>query len=151
MDIIKEIEEWNRVRNNTEFNIELERRMLDEEVEEFITGLNMGDIVEMVDAYCDTYFVYIGSVYKSMNTLNKVHAELHYYYEAIDWMRGLLTDIDDDVLDMAMEYVITANKAKPIHKKEGKVIKGDDWVDPKIKIQEILENYFTLTGGEINV
>lgn len=138
------IVKWNRDRGNTHFNLRLEKDMLNEELKEFTDGLFDGeDVVEMMDAYCDTLFVLYGSIYKSNQTLGFEHAEIKYYIDAAKWMKKMLNryipNCNNNIISECMDAVIEANEAKPKDKVNGKVIKGDKWVDPKHKIKEILE------------
>jgi len=153
-----QIAKWNYTRNNTNFNPEVEHRMLREEALEFKYGMDMyfvrdtisnlehneqarvTAIIEMVDAWADFYFVLSGSIYKSLGTHEAF--DFDHYRTQERYMYNLLTtdlEIPCDVLDNCLQVVIDANNAKGAKKLDGKVQKGDNWKDPKDVIAAILE------------
>ena len=105
--------EWNRDRQNLEYNAALEHRMLTEELKEYADGVSLIDRVEQVDAICDLIFVALGTLVK------------------MEYQWGF------DVTK-AMEAVLDANDDKPKERVNGKIIKGNKWRDPKEKIAELV-------------
>jgi hypothetical protein len=149
-----EITKWNYKRNGLVLDRELERNMLDEEAQEFNEGLIMylnntslklEAVVDMVDAYCDFNFVYTGTISKQIGDSQWIDEEkrmmyMNTYLIEILFAHGvqIFTPEGKSIIDSSIEYVIEANKKKPITKTSGKVIKGEDWVDPKEQIKELL-------------
>ena len=149
--------QWNYDRNGLELNPKLEYDMLLEEEKEFKEALEgyldnstllakIDYVVDLIDAYCDYNFVFGGTVYKYMGTEESINVDV--LENKIKYMRVIISDIlvhkhevydVMTVLNEAMDLVVEANEAKPIKKSEGKVTKGESWVDPKIQIQELLE------------
>jgi hypothetical protein len=149
-----QIAQWNYERNNTNFNPELELRMLQEEAQEFKDGLYMyfevqkgvrlgyisDAIVEMVDAWADYQFVMGGSVFKYLGSdrlfnWDSIRVQEKYMYH-------ILTDelkIEAFTLRLCLQAVVDANKAKGTEKVNGKIQKGPDWVDPKEVIKGLLK------------
>lgn len=64
MTLFEKIIEWNKSRNNTEFNCISEYQMLSEELTELLTAHNEEDEHEMVDALCDLIVVATGALWK---------------------------------------------------------------------------------------
>jgi len=64
-NIQQDILDWNLERGNTEFSVETEVVMFQEEIEEEVAAREVGDIHEEVDALCDQYVVYTGTLGKS--------------------------------------------------------------------------------------
>jgi hypothetical protein len=148
-----QIAQWNYERNNTNFDPELELRMLAEEAQEFRDGMVMyfetlkdptlpvaDTIVEMVDAWADYQFVMGGSVFKYLGSdrlfnWDSIRVQEKYMYH-------ILTDdlkIEPYTLRLCLQAVIDANKAKGTEKVNGKIQKGESWRDPKEAIFEILK------------
>ena len=110
-DIINEICRWNEVRDNLEYNKDLEYQMLKEELLEYIVAQ---DIVDQADAIADIIFVAAGSLFKLCN--------------------GDSQKVEDILL-----AVTGANNLKPTTKdSDGKIVKGDDYVKPEPMIESIL-------------
>lgn len=146
------VAKWNFDRNNTNFDMELEINMLAEEAQEFkegvvdylnaIKGIDKEAIlnakVEMVDAYADFAFVYQGTLFKALGTM----VDLSGVLVTLDYMEAMLKDanISPMVMDSAFDAVVAANEAKGTQKIDGKIQKGDDWVDPKARIRMYLED-----------
>lgn len=149
------IAKWNYERNGLVYNNELEDRLFAEESNEFSTAFTqylanpltkLDCIVDMIDGYCDSFFVYSGTIAKQLcsnTTLTSKQYELNI-------MNSIITEVvlkhnvkvyDEDkpyLMDLCMQYVIEANEKKPKSKTTGKVKKGSDWVDPKTLIMELL-------------
>lgn len=147
----KRIFDWNLERGllDKPFNPALQTRMLTEESREFYEAYKDNDMVGLVDAYCDFIFVLRGAQASLIAT--DFSDDYQAYKTALDIVNGatnqgfLLLELLSKVvpvgqldLEIAMEYVIKANEAKPPKTKDGKVIKGDDWQDPKERIKELI-------------
>jgi len=147
------VAKWNFDRNNTSFDVELETNMLAEEAQEFkdglvdyfnaIKGINQEAIldakVELVDAWADFNFVFQGTKFKALGTM----IDFSGVEETEQYMYTLLNQdlqINGAVLERALDAVIVANEAKGTQKVNGKIQKGDDWVDPKSQIRMYLED-----------
>lgn len=146
------VAKWNFDRNNTSFDLELEKNMLAEEAQEFkdgmvdylnaIKGIDQEAIldakVEMVDAYADFAFVYQGTRFKALGTMMDFSGVDY----TLDYMEMVLKDanISHMVLDAAFDAVVAANEAKGTQKVNGKIQKGADWVDPKSQIRMYLQD-----------
>jgi predicted HAD superfamily Cof-like phosphohydrolase len=111
--IIQEICDWNAVRGNTEYHPVLEGAMLDEELDEFLDAYNLNDKVEQADALADIIFVAVGALYK-------------------------LTGCNEEKVEDILLAVTAANSLKPKEKVNGKIIKGDNYIEPQPLIKEIL-------------
>lgn len=154
---------WNFKRNGLGFNPELERDMLAEEAKEFkdafvgYLGITTSDciytvdtlldeVVDMVDAYCDYMYVYTGTALKALGyaPIDGTHTQ--------SVMHSVLTEVllthgvkmydgrgTIPLLEECFQYVIEANDKKPIKKTTGKVTKGVGFVDPKVRIKELLQ------------
>jgi len=147
-----QIARWNYKRNNTNFDPELELRMLSEEAQEFKDGMlmyfegNTSDrldaIIEMIDAWADYQFVMQGSIFKYLGS----DKSFDWYSIKVQekYMYSILTDtlgLDPEMLNASLQAVIDANNAKGTEKVNGKIQKGPDWVDPKATIKQFLETY----------
>jgi len=146
------VAQWNFERNNTEFDYELEKSMLEEEAREFKDGLNdyfkalennedpTYAIVDMIDAACDYMFVASGTEYKSLGH-TKQEKLVSLIDNTIDYMFHIVANIDglpSNVLNDSFELVVKANGAKGKEKINGKIQKGEDWIDPKESIFNLL-------------
>jgi hypothetical protein len=106
--------------------------------------------VNMVDAYCDWMFVYMGTVCKGIHGSPDDHG----HWQSI--MNSILTELlathgvtlhtadgRPPLVERCFLHVIDANEAKPMDKVTGKVVKGPNWSDPKVLIRnELLEAGF---------
>ena len=106
--------QWNEERDNLDYNPALEARMLDEELKEWKDGVAMLDDIEQLDGIIDLGVVVNGTITKLCKKLG----------------------IDPYI---AIDIVLRANEAKPKEKVNGKIVKGDKWVDPKEKLKELLQ------------
>lgn len=161
---IVNIGKWNYMRNGLNLNTELEHNMLLEEEAEFAKGMKdyfeqitcdnlfkaefvVDAVVEMVDAYCDFMYVYTGTCLKTIGTdytidcshkqslMNSVLQEILVTHgvKLYDRMKAELPFIEQ-----CYSFVMDANDKKPITKTKGKVVKGDTFIDPKLRIKELL-------------
>ena len=151
---------WNIVRNDLKFDPDLESDMLSEESKEFmeaykkflteslLPAFQIKVLVDMIDAYCDYYFVATGTKAKiGMNNhcfkYKEATSLLYLMDNQLGFMYNILNDIlgnnTYDILMKSLGYVIEANETKPTKRDEkGKVVKGDKWIDPKDKIEKLL-------------
>lgn len=147
----KRIYDWNLIRGllDKAFNPALQTRMLTEESREFHEAYAEDDIVGMVDAYCDFVFVLRGAQASLIAT--DFGDDYNAYRTALDIVNGatnqgfMLLEILGKVcpigpadIEECFTYVIDANEAKPRDTKSGKIIKGEDWVDPKFRIKMLI-------------
>ena len=144
-------------RNNNVCNPPFDLALNTEEIKEFYKALVNSDLVEMVDAYADTKFVYYGILYKLGNLTTSYKAinidsfkkivedtiyNLKYIRMQLESMYQILYtfEIYTDILDKAFDIVCDANEQKGTVKNEyGKTIKGSKWVNPAEAIKELLE------------
>jgi len=143
-----ETAKWNYKRGNTKFDYDLETSMLEEEAQEFKEGLEMyfealgtdndtlPALVEMVDAYCDYKFVFNGTMFKALGTSTQlVGPTIH-----LDYMYGILGELGLlSILGKAYSAVTVANNDKGSKKVNGKIQKGDSWIDPKLIIENLIK------------
>lgn len=141
-----DVARWNYERNGLEANHLLEVDMFNEEYLEFDVAfrayltnnlLKEEDIVDMVDALCDSIFVDSGSkakgIFREENT------------QKISYMMSIVTEVllenninPHTVIEQSLMYVVEANNLKPKKKTDGKVSKGSKWIDPKELIRDLL-------------
>ena len=148
--VIVRITEWNRKRNGLKFDPILETRLLTEEAHEFMMAETTA---ERLREFADFLFVAAGSRAKFMamqlqsadalvNVYTKWDVVVKWINSTIKAMQEILEEeegITEYTIDEALEIVIEANEAKPLTKDDhGKVIKGQDYVDPIAKIKELI-------------
>ena len=143
-----QVAKWNYDRDNTNFDKDLERRMLAEEAQEFKDALNdyfdvdaeakKKAIVDMVDAWADFKFVLQGSYYKHLGS--NISFNFGMYESQLEYMKEILCDLGvyNWTLNECYKAVIDANNAKGTAKVDGKIQKGEFWRDPKETIYKIL-------------
>jgi len=108
--LVQRVCDWNYVRDNVQYDEELEYSMLSEELEEYGVAR---DLVDHADALADIIFVAVGSLYKITHSAEAVK----------------------EILDI----VCTANDAKGTKKNDaGKVTKPEDFIGPELAIEGIL-------------
>lgn len=155
---------WNRKRNNLEFNADLEVTMLTEEANEFYMAESL---VDRLDAFCDFCFVATGTMVKFAALKTDSAADLLLCCEDMDRLVGyinvtkaqmkdlLLGELAtyhkafayddnhiDEVFSKAMEIVIEANEQKGLDRSEnGKVLKPAGFVRPEAKLEALLREY----------
>lgn len=139
---------WNRDRNSLAFNTKTEIKMLSEEANEFF----MADTVEdRLREAADFVFVWEGTVSKfcayKHDTAIGFSSGVETYKEIEEWSGAIREHIKSflsedgtfHLLPKALKIVLEANEAKPTTKNaEGKVIKGDNYVDPIAAIRELI-------------
>lgn len=144
-------------RGNTEFNPAFDMGLLSEEVKEFYSSMANNDIVEMIDAVCDTRFVYEGIKFKygmisygygSGYDLRVVEDNTkaykiieNYYFHHMNIMFEVLESLGITGMHIqnCYNFVCEANEQKGTKKDEkGKTMKGSKWVNPAEKIKNYL-------------
>lgn len=156
----KATQKWNKDRGYTKFSIKLETDLLNEEKVEFYEAYHelldvnpevgsdkfVALVADMIDAICDVRFVAVGTEFKaSLAMLEasdyvKLIALQSHVEKNLAIQEALLNEYVQVNLVDAYELVLQANLAKPAKTDaNGKGIKGDDWIDPKIKIQELVK------------
>ena len=147
--IVNQITRWNRERNGLALNIDTEVKMLTEEANEFFMAETKEDRLREA---ADFKFVWIGTVAKCLGGCYKDWQSLMSRKGFFDYIKGWVdaeTEVMTKVLEedgtyhllpRVLEIVTKANLAKPKTKNvDGKVIKGDDYVDPLEEIKQILK------------
>ena len=147
--IVNQIIRWNRERNGLAFNIDTEVKMLTEEVNEFFMAEAKEDRLREA---ADFKFVWIGTLAKCLGGRCKNELDFmsrkSFFDDIEEWVDDeieamtevLEEDGTDYLLPRALEIVTKANLAKPKTKNsDGKVIKGDDYVDPIEEIKQLIE------------
>lgn len=155
--LIDRVFKWNLERFNTQFKPEFDIALLSEEVAEFYTAAAKQDLVEMVDAYCDTEFVYQGIQFKygmiryvynldgekqlEKNTSAFRRITNYYNYHRALMLNTLIDKrVYTDTLNKCFKLVCDANDAKGTARDEkGKTMKGPNWFNPADAIREVLE------------
>ena len=147
--IVNKIVRWNRERNGLALNIDTEIKMLTEEANEFFMAETKADRLREA---ADFKFVWVGTLAKCLG--GRCKNELDFmsrksFLEDIEaWAdaeeEAMAEMLEEDgtrhMLPRAFEIVTRANLAKPKTKNsDGKVIKGDDYVDPIEEIKQLIE------------
>ena len=147
--IVNQIVRWNRERNGLAFNIDTEVKMLTEEANEFFMAETKEDRLREA---ADFKFVWIGTLVKCLGGRCKNELDFmsrkSFFDDIEEWVddeievmtAALEEDGTSHMLPRALEIVTKANLAKPRTKNlDGKVIKGDDYIDPIEEIKQIIE------------
>ena len=100
--------------------IKLRHRLMIEETKEYIEAANKGDLVETVDALGDMLYILCGTIitHGCQELMEDIFKEIH---------RSNMSKLDSD--------------GKPIYRKDGKVIKSENYRPPKLA--EIVNKYLT--------
>lgn len=158
LEQLQKIKRWNLLRGNDNFNAELERDMLQEEINEFYTEFNafvldgkltLDRLTKMCDAVADVNFVLGGTMHKfsatpkvSGNDLTQYAAILQYVQQELMMMTQILNDAVPFAgldLDHCLELVIEANEQKSTTKNAaGKITKPEGFIPPDQRIEEYL-------------
>jgi hypothetical protein len=154
-ELLRRISAWNHDRDCNEFDPVLESRMLIEEYHEVLTAPTCADILQ---EYADMLFVFQGTKYKLYQSdyYPNLLEEFHLIINAADgYIRHAMHIIDERFLEYygleelpedinelhlaSLDAVITANELKPTERVNGKIVKGDKYVSPRAKIEELVE------------
>jgi len=130
--------------------------MLSEEAREFYLASTPE---HQLQEYCDFLFVMVGTEAKFFSSRHESAVVLSgtyphwktlrdWMHEARHNMRSILVSksaiMGDDVsekINRALKIVVSLNEAKGTTKVDGKVVKNEDHIDPKVKIKEMLDEY----------
>ncbi len=147
--IVNQIVRWNRERNGLAFNVDTEVKMLTEESNEFFMAETKEDRLREA---ADFMFVWIGTVAKCLGGRCKDWQSLmprkgffDYIKDWVDAETEVMAEVLEEdgtyyLLPRVLEIVTKANLAKPKTKNvDGKVIKGDDYIDPIEEIKQIIK------------
>ena len=147
--IVNQIIRWNRERNGLDFNADTEVKMLTEEANEFFMAETKEDRLREA---ADFAFVWIGTAAKCLGGRCKDRKSLmlrkDFFDDIKEWVdvetEEMAEVMEEDgtyhLVPRALEIVTKANFAKPRTKNvDGKVIKGDDYIDPIEEIKQILK------------
>jgi hypothetical protein len=156
---IKAIADWNMTRNNLILARGLEESMLEEEFNEFVVAETIED---MVDAYADFTYVLEGSRVKYLTCGVPLPEMIAWWERVEDWSSqcnsymfqvilehcfktwGMDEDQVEHLMSDVLHVVIEANKAKAGEKDaNGKVLKGEKWVNPSLTITEVINAHTT--------
>ncbi len=136
---------FNQQRNNFDFDIELEAKMLTEEVVEFFDA---DDLADRMDAYVDVEYVWQGMQMKMMKASQAMPEPIHKWITdfkamAISIMREELGGYSDKefygYIAKAKDIVSRANAAKGNKLAGGKVSKENFGIDATQLIRDMLK------------
>jgi predicted HAD superfamily Cof-like phosphohydrolase len=113
-DFIQEVQEWNDVRGNYGYSVELEESMIVEEVLEYVRAIDDEDLVAQADALADILVVAVGSLYKLCGN-DKIKME-----------------------DILLAVTAANNTKSSTKNKDGKITKPDNFVGPERQIAKVL-------------
>lgn len=155
---------WNKDRGLLDqCDLNLELKMLQEELREFMLAEEPAHLVQEL---CDFVFVLNGTIAKfysspadiskNISTFPAAHEKflvlMAWAKDSLDYMYTVLWDRVKGVPDgsykalrKALDIVITCNEAKPTTKRNGKVVKGKEYVSPLnlIRTKIFKEDYVT--------
>ena len=147
--IINQIIRWNRERNGLALNIDTEVKMLTEEANEFFMAETKEDRLREA---ADFVFVWRGTSAKCLSGRCKDWQSIMSRKGFFDCIRKWVDVVTDAMTEMleedgtyhlwprVLEIVTKANLAKPKTKNvDGKVIKGDDYIDPIEEIKQLIK------------
>lgn len=147
--IVNQIVRWNRERNGLALNIDTEVKMLTEEANEFFMAETKEDRLREA---ADFTFVWIGTLAKCLSGRCKDWQSIMSrkgFFDCIkEWVdaeaEAMIEVLEEDgtyyLWPRVLEIVTKANLAKPKTKNvDGKVIKGDDYIDPIEEIKQIIK------------
>jgi len=143
---------WNKDRGLLEsFDPALEIKMLHEELREFYMA---GTLAHKAVEYADFLFVLDGTKAKfacrPAPTTTMFSIEVDNYNRLIDWAHNMILEMEmillemnntkyslDELIELAQIVVVKNNELKSAEKKDGKVVKSENQVDPA----NILDQY----------
>jgi hypothetical protein len=145
------IYKWNYLRNTCRLSSShLETEMFEEEYLEWQSAMAelielgifgqkaLTHLVDIIDAFCDMEFVLLGSKAKGDFDARKDRILEYVYNTTIATLQTGFIRNPSSIINEARGFVLEANNMKPLVNTKSKVLKGDDWVDPKHLIHELL-------------
>ncbi|WP_299265547.1 nucleoside triphosphate pyrophosphohydrolase family protein [uncultured Leptotrichia sp.] len=125
----------------TNERMELRKKLFDEEFKEYEMAEKNKDKVEMLDAVCDMYYIYIGTLLELHkgnigDVRNVIFFEKDEESELI--FKKVLKNEFNDIFVEAFEEVHRSNMSKlengkVIFREDGKIIKGKNYFRPNLK------------------
>ena len=120
----------------------LREKLFDEELKEYEVAEKNKNKVEMLDAVCDMYYIYIGTLLEqNKGDVEKVASKIFFLEDErtkkifkLETKNGFNT-----ILTSAFEEVHRSNLSKldengnPIYREDGKIIKGPNFFPPNLK------------------
>ena len=104
--------------------VELRRKLLTEEFNEYLDASRFGDLVETIDALADIVYIAYGTALEYGVDLDRVLAEVH---------RANMSKLGDD--------------GAPIYREDGKVMKGPNYTPPDVKRVLGIEEHPSLSAA----
>ncbi len=138
--MFKEVYEFNKIRNGFEYNVELESKMLKEEITEFFEA---DSLAERVDAYIDTEYVYFGTEMKTIAAgVENGFDDL--YLRAKNMMQNIIAEEVgyenlEVIITKARKIVCDANAIKGKKLVDGKVSKENYNIDATSQISKMID------------
>ena len=125
----------------TDERIKLRKKLFDEEFKEYEAAEKNNNRVEMLDAVCDMYYIYIGTLLElHKGNIGDVASRIFFLSdEKTDFLFKLETENEfDKILPKAFEEVYQSNMSKlengkAIFRKDGKILKGKNYFRPNLK------------------
>ena len=126
----------------TDERMKLRKRLFDEELKEYEMAEKNKDKVEMLDAVCDMYYIYIGTLLELYKgnveaVRNVIFFEKDEESELI--FKKVLKNEFNDIFVKAFEEVHRSNMSKldengkSIFREDGKILKGKNYFRPNLK------------------
>ena len=125
----------------TDERMKLRKRLFDEELKEYEMAEKNKDKVEMLDAVCDMYYIYIGTLLELYKgnveaVRNVIFFEKDEESELI--FKKVLKNEFNDIFVEAFEEVHRSNMSKlengkAIFREDGKILKGKNYFRPNLK------------------
>ena len=151
-ELARRVAKWNADRDCNHYCPELEARMV---FEEYLEVMKAGTVVDKLHEAADVLFVHLGSVHKAKVTTGVdlelfdkycdgisaliEHADIHVHcFMQRYYNRAVLPKVAELNLEI-LDAVISANELKPTEKVNGKIVKGDKYVSPRAKIEELVK------------
>ena len=125
----------------TDERIKLRKKLFNEEFKEYNVAEKNKDRVEMLDAICDMYYIYIGTLLElHKGNIGDVASRIFFLSdEKTDFLFKLETENEfDKILLEAFEEVHRSNMSKlengkAVFREDGKILKGKNYFRPNLK------------------
>lgn len=150
-EIVKDVKEFNITFGNERYYLKgaftQERELVRlnwfiEEFEEYDRALSENNKVEMLDAICDMYYIYIGTLLeKYEGDVKKVVDKIFFNefgHSELKYLSSISKEFRDVFIEAFME-VHRSNMSKldenglPIYREDGKIMKGKNYFKPNLK------------------